>query len=345
MKDKVSVIIPTYGKPDRLKTAIQSVCSQDYDNVEIIVVDDNDPETEYRSQTESIMLQFRDERVVYLKHPRNMNGAAARNTGIMKANGEYICFLDSDDFYLTNRISDSVKYLNSNPQKMAVCCGVVIVTNSCLKGLYEIDCKNDFCKELIQNTSLLGTGSNIFLRRECFEELIGFDETFQRYQDVEFMLRLSSRYEVGIIKQPGVVKVNSGMHSINYIKLKDASEYFTKKFDYMLLSLSVIEQQMFRDKINKELLQAAIFSGSFKNVQQVSDRITQTRDLNKDELIQINSWHFIYCKHKIKEKIINLCINTGILPIIKARSIRIAYLKFSDKMALEIKKGIKGGVN
>lgn len=344
MKDKVSVIIPTYGNPNRLKTAIQSVCSQDYHNVEIIVVDDNDPQTEYRLQTESIMVEFQDERVIYLKHPHNMNGAAARNTGIREANGEYICFLDSDDFYLTNRISDSVKYLSSNPQKMAVCCGVVIVTNACVKGLYEIECKNDFCKELIQNTSLLGTGSNIFIRRLCFEELVGFDETFRRYQDVEFMLRLSSRYEVGIIKQPGVVKVNSGMHSLNYTKLKDASEYFTKKFDYMLSSLSVSEKQMFWDKINKELLRAAILSGSFENVQQVSDRIARNRDLNKNELLQINNWRVIYYKYKVKEKIINLCIGIGILPIIKARSIRIAYLKFSEKMALEIKQGIKGGV-
>lgn len=343
MKEKVSVIIPTYGKPDRLKNAIQSVCSQDYDNVEIIVVDDNDPKTEYRAQTESIMVQFQDERLIYLKHSHNKNGAAARNTGIKKASGEYICFLDSDDFYLSNHISDSVKYLNFNPQKMAVCCGVIIVTNSCLKGLYDIECKNDFCKELLHNTSLLGTGSNIFVRSTCFKELVGFDESFRRYQDVEFMLRLSSKFEVGIIRQPGVVKVNSGMHSLNYIKLKDASDTFTEKFDYMLSELSLSEKQVFWDKINKELLRAAILSGRYENVQQVSERIMEKRKLNKDELQQINSWHATYIKYRIKEKVINLCIRIGILPIIKARSIKLKYLNFSEKTAFEIKQGIKGG--
>ena len=344
MKDKVSVIIPTFGKPDRLKNAIQSVCSQDYDNVEIIVVDDNDPKTEYRAQTESIMLQFQDERLIYLKHPCNKNGATARNTGIKKASGEYICFLDSDDFYLSNHISDSVNYLISNPEKMAVCCGVVIVTNDCLKGLYDIECKNDFCKELLHNTSLLGTGSNIFIRRACLKEIVGFDESFRRYQDVEFMLRLSSRFEVGIIRQPGVVKVNSGMHSLNYTKLKDASDFFIEKFDYMLLSLSLSERQLFWDKINKELLRAAILSGRYENVQQVSERITEKRKLNKDELQQIGNWRGTYIKYKIKEKVINWCIGIGILPIIKAWSIRQEYLNFSEKTAFEIKKGIGGGV-
>ena len=100
----VSVIITTFGGDSKLRRAIASVLNQTYTDVEAIVVDDNDPKSEARVKTESIMQQYEcDTRVVYLKHSHNMNGAAARNTGIKEARGSYIAFLDDDDYFFHNR--------------------------------------------------------------------------------------------------------------------------------------------------------------------------------------------------------------------------------------------------
>ena len=99
-QDKVSIIIPTYGGSESLLKSVDSVLLQDYSEFEIIVVDDNDPDTDARKKTELLMGKYtNDPRVKYIKHERNKNGSAARNTGFIESEGEYICLLDDDDFF------------------------------------------------------------------------------------------------------------------------------------------------------------------------------------------------------------------------------------------------------
>ena len=82
---KVSIIIPTYRRPDTLCRTIDSINNSTYKNVEIIVVDDNNPGDEGRKLTEKVMepLVEKYSCIHYIKHPQNRNGSAARNTGIL----------------------------------------------------------------------------------------------------------------------------------------------------------------------------------------------------------------------------------------------------------------------
>lgn len=117
----VSVIIPTYKGSSALNRAIDSVLCQSYKEIEIIVVDDNDPTSDERKNTEALMSRYiGDKRIRYIKHQRNSNGAVARNTGITAATGKYIAFLDDDDYYLPNRIEKSVRYLETNRDAVGV---------------------------------------------------------------------------------------------------------------------------------------------------------------------------------------------------------------------------------
>ena len=94
----VTVVIPTYNRPVYLKRCIDSVLNQTYKRIEIIVVDDNNPDTEARKETEAIIAEFVSAgQVKYIQHERNKNGSAARNTGWKASHGEYITFLDDDD--------------------------------------------------------------------------------------------------------------------------------------------------------------------------------------------------------------------------------------------------------
>ena len=89
----VSVIIPSYKNADVIERAIESVLNRSYENFEIIVVDDNNPASKERMETEHVMSNYSaNQRVVYLKHDANKNGAAARNTGIKNSHGEFIAF-------------------------------------------------------------------------------------------------------------------------------------------------------------------------------------------------------------------------------------------------------------
>ena len=92
-KPLVSVIIPTYSRPVFLKRCLDSVLNQTYPNIEVFVVDDNNPDTDARSETEKTMEAYKENpRVTYLKHEKNKNGSAARNTGWKASHGEYITF-------------------------------------------------------------------------------------------------------------------------------------------------------------------------------------------------------------------------------------------------------------
>ena len=119
----VSVIITTYHNEKLLPRAIECLLNQTYPNIEIIVVDDNPPESDARIQTACIMENY--PQVIYLKHSRNLNGAAARNTGISVAKGKYIAFLDNDDIFFRTHIADCVEALQVHSECSAVFSAVV----------------------------------------------------------------------------------------------------------------------------------------------------------------------------------------------------------------------------
>lgn len=105
----VSVVIPTYARNDMLQRAIDSALNQTYPNVEVLVIDDNGEGSEHRKKTEKLMMQYEsNNKVKYIKNPKNVGGAQARNVGIKEASGEFIAFLDDDDEYLPENIQEKL---------------------------------------------------------------------------------------------------------------------------------------------------------------------------------------------------------------------------------------------
>ncbi len=112
MNKLVSVIIPTYNRAKTLPRAIKSALSQSYKNIEVIIVDDGSTDN-----TEEIVKNYQDSRIVFLKHITNEGCAAALNTGISNVKGEYVAFLDSDDEWLPTKIEKQMvkfKYVDEN---------------------------------------------------------------------------------------------------------------------------------------------------------------------------------------------------------------------------------------
>jgi len=116
---KVSVIIPTYNRPKLLLRAINSVVTQTYTNLEIIVIDNASTDN-----IEEIVKNFNDNRIKYLRHDENRGGSAARNAGIKNATGEYISFLDDDDEILPEKIQRQIyKFKTSSAEVGIIYCG------------------------------------------------------------------------------------------------------------------------------------------------------------------------------------------------------------------------------
>lgn len=228
----VSVIIPTYKGTVALARAIDSVLCQSYTEIEIIVVDDNHPSSEDRKETERIMSGYaKDTRIIYVKHEKNKNGSAARNTGLQTARGEYIAFLDDDDYYLPNRIEVSVDYLRIHPEMDGVCVGVDVLDEKGNTSFRTRPGKELKVKDLLLNEMIIGTGSNIFLRRSMIDKVHGFDVKFLRRQDIEFMIRICQQGKIGWISEYLVIKsVNGTNNCPSYKKMKTVIEDFSAKF-------------------------------------------------------------------------------------------------------------------
>jgi glycosyltransferase involved in cell wall biosynthesis len=107
---KVSVIIPAYNQGDMLACAIKSALAQTYTNREIIVINDNSPNSITRRTAEQFATQ-----IVYIERDTNGGVAAARNTGLEAATGSLIAWLDQDDIWLPRRLEMGVRTLQDHP--------------------------------------------------------------------------------------------------------------------------------------------------------------------------------------------------------------------------------------
>ena len=108
---RISVIIPTYRRADFLDRAVKSVLSQDYQDVEVVVVDDNGPDSPDRAAAAEKLAAIQDDRVVFVQPEVHLGGGGARNRGIDAATGDYITFLDDDDIYLPGKLSHQAAFM------------------------------------------------------------------------------------------------------------------------------------------------------------------------------------------------------------------------------------------
>lgn len=198
----VSAIITTHNRPPRMVLrAVNSVLNQTYPNIEIIVVDDSDSDFPQRTEVERAVRKASD-KIQYIKHEENRGGCAARNTGLARARGYYIAFLDDDDEWFPCKIEEQIKgFINKNIA-LVYCTGYKIDETRWEKNI-EI---TQFCRGMVFNELLrinfIGGTSNPLIKKECIEKVGGFDERMESSQDYDLWLRISQRYPVNYIKKP-----------------------------------------------------------------------------------------------------------------------------------------------
>ena len=270
----VSIIVPTYKATTRLADAIDSLVGQTYNNIEIIIVDDNDPNSCYREFTKTLVNKYLyDDRVKYFEHPCNKNGAAARNTGIACSKGSFITFLDDDDVFYDERIERCLASLTEHPEYDIVYTDCDIYQQDVLKERRSAKFSGNIWRELLLDEGVLGTGSNIFLRRDCIRDEKGFDEDFLRYQDVEFVLRLLNNHKILALNEV-LVRKNVEITNIPpYPLYKKNKEMIFKKFNYLINRLSKSEEMCFYKKQYTTLLISAIQSAKRKYISEAKNNL------------------------------------------------------------------------
>jgi glycosyltransferase involved in cell wall biosynthesis len=209
---KVSVVIPTYNRAHLICRSIQSVLDQTYQNLEIIVVDDGSTDN-----TEEIVINFKDERIRYIKHSENKGASAARNTGIKVSRGEYIAFQDSDDEWFSEKLEKQISaFYNSSPEVGVVYSGFYRVEAN--KKIYipsddhVAQKKGNIYNELLKG-NFVGTPA-VLIKKECFENVKYFDENIPALEDWELWIEISKYYKFEYINIP-LVYSYSTPNSVN----------------------------------------------------------------------------------------------------------------------------------
>ncbi|WP_262208270.1 glycosyltransferase family 2 protein [Serratia proteamaculans] len=187
MSITVSVIIPTYGRSELLARAIDSVLAQTHRPLEIIVVDDNPQGDAQRLATRERLAGYIERgQVIYYPRRYNGGGAQARNSGILRSRGEYIAFLDDDDYYHPQKIARQLAFMQRGDYDVSLCDMDILKDGQIsAEHYYRARCEGleDFMLAGVAYTPM------IMLRRSMAIAVRGFFNT-PRYQDHIFLYRL-----------------------------------------------------------------------------------------------------------------------------------------------------------
>jgi len=198
VKGLVSVIMPTYRRSEKLTRAIKSVLCQTYTQLELLLVNDNEPSDDF---TKGLLTRIKpflnDPRFELIMQEKHINGAAARNVGIRKAKGEYIAFLDDDDWWDENKLQIQVETLNKLPKEWGgVSCKIKYYDkNDQLIGKSKKYKDGYIYKDILNLQTDVATGT-ICLRHKDLDETGYFDESLLRHQDLQLLVFFTSKYKL-----------------------------------------------------------------------------------------------------------------------------------------------------
>lgn len=189
----VTVVLPTYRRPQFIERAIESVSAQTLSRWELIIVDDNEPGSDERHATEAIVDGFSAEaRLRYVRHDRNRGGAAARNSAIRVATAPYIAFLDDDDTWHPMKLERQLERIEAVPsESVLVYCRMRVVDVTTGRAyVRETDGGSPSARDLLMWNSI-GSTSAVLCRAEALRSIGAFDETLPARQDQDLYVRMA----------------------------------------------------------------------------------------------------------------------------------------------------------
>lgn len=274
---KISIIIPMYNSQEYIERAINSVISQNYDNYEIILIDDCSIDN-----TINICNRYLSDNIKLLKLEKNSGVSSARNTGINNASGDYIIFLDSDDWLDNNALttianavisSDLIIYGTSYNRKNGIYKQPLPISKSLLKK----DLLSDLF--LLLDVSIAHWVTNKAFKTSIIKENnILFDVNIKMGEDLDFCLRY-------------IEKINRLTIIENYLYFYDRTN------DNSLTNSNIStlpERTKFNnDNIEKFLIRNNVYLSDFKTYKKnlfnyVESKINQSNYSSEEKIILLN---------------------------------------------------------
>lgn len=220
MKPLVSVVIPAYNAAWCIAKAVDSVLAQDFQDREVIVVDDGSTD-----DTATVLAGYGDAvRVV-----RQTNGglSSARNAGIRAARGEFVAFLDADDWWLPGKLARQTGLMRGRPELGFTSTAARVEDPD--GGLVNVwTCahwEESFLVHIFTNNAdVAGSGSAVMARRALFDGVGGFDESLRSLEDIDMWMRLAAVADYACLEEPlAVILKRPGSMSRNLEVMRAAA--------------------------------------------------------------------------------------------------------------------------
>lgn len=191
---KISIIIPTFNRRDYITTALDSVLKQTHKDYEIIIIDDGS-----NDDTKDVLKPYQNN--IRYFYQGNKGIPTTRNRGIREAGGDYIAFLDSDDYWLPKKLERQMECFSKNPDY-----GMVATRCSSIRPDGSLREKNRPGKSgwvLIDlfKANFIRT-SSAMIKKECLDTVGVFDESLPECEEYDLWLRIAKKYPVGFINDP-----------------------------------------------------------------------------------------------------------------------------------------------
>ncbi|MES2619869.1 MAG: glycosyltransferase family 2 protein [Bacteroidota bacterium] len=242
-----SIIMPTYNRAAFLAVAIESVLTQTFENWELVVVDDGSADN-----TKEVVLSFNNSKIKYL-FQSNSERCAARNNGINHSEGQYICFLDSDDYYLQNHLKSLYQAIESSDFPEAVFITDVVREE---KGKLTKVAHEPIENYLNNVCYILCVRESVIPARVCIHSNIvkkfQFASDITISEDAELLTRIGAKYPFIQVPQHTVVYHLHEENSTNRFKNPYASQLVALKMIFSNPSLkSFISLKIKNEKLSK----------------------------------------------------------------------------------------------
>lgn len=217
----VSVIIPAYKGAAFIAQSIDSVLAQSYPDIELIIVNDGSPD----NSAAIIQPYLVDPRVKYIEQ-QNAGVAAARNTGIRDAAGEYIALVDQDDLWLPDKLARQVEYLDAHPEIALVHSNIYFVDEAGERipnpeWAWVAPSSGRVLPELVQRNSICTC--TVLMRKSALEQAGLFRQELAPADDWDLWLRIAARHPIGFVDAvTACYRVHPENESRNLLKMQEA---------------------------------------------------------------------------------------------------------------------------
>lgn len=206
---KVSVCIPVYNGSAYIAESIESVLTQTYKDIRLIVCDNCSTDN-----TEEIVRSFHDPRLTYVRNPKNLGPVGNANRCLELADGEYVCIFHHDDVMLPENLERKVRILEEHSEVGFVHSNLILIDSQgevIARNIWNKDSRRDYIENGLtvfhKFLTYLPHGCSIFIgavlaRRTCYEHLGGFSPELIHCNDSEMWMRMLLLYNVACIGTP-----------------------------------------------------------------------------------------------------------------------------------------------